>query len=161
MNLAHDVYAETNPAFCTYAVLNYVKAYLSINDSGPELPTIYLALPIAISGDLAALFEGTNKNTGLLEWLERSPQVQVGLADRINSSVEIVTESVRFSCFVNAIKIGDDARLRLGPQKPKGITLNNLDKDSVNAIRRAERLGFWFAMAGSTRNVFDSMGLTV
>ena len=71
MRVAHDMYGETNPAFRS--------------TRSPTSRTLTCQLPVALSGDLAAAFGGTNKNTGLLEWLERSPQVQVGLANRLNS----------------------------------------------------------------------------
>lgn len=161
MRLAHDVYAETNPAFCTYALVDFVKAYLSVNAAGPELPTAYLALPVALSGDLAEAFGGTNKNTGLLEWLERSPQVQVGLADRVNASMPIVTEAVRFAFFASVLSMGESVRLQVGKKNLKRSALSALDGGAAQAIKRAERLGYWFAMAGSTRNIFNIMGLTV
>lgn len=159
MRLAHDIYAETNPAFCTYVLVEFSRAYLSINLAGPELPTAYLALPVALSGDLAGAFAGTNKNTGLLEWLERSPQVQVGLAERVNASMEIVTDAVRFGCFAGALVVSHDARLQLGRKKVKKSAIGLLDDGAAQAIKRAERLGYWFATAGSTRNIFDIMGL--
>lgn len=161
MSLTHDVYAETNPAFCTYALVNFLQAYLTIKKTEPELPAVYLALPLALSGDLTTAFNGTNKNTGLLEWLERSPQVQIGLAGRINASLDIVTEAVRFGCFTKSIGIGEDARLLLGEHPIKQSAMKGLDGGAILAIKRSERLGYWFAMAGSTRNIFDSMGLTV
>ncbi len=81
MNLAHDIYSETNPAFCAHALVAFTTAFLSVNDKGPEIPAVYLALPVAMAGDLSRTFYGTNKNTGLLEWLERHPQVQIGIAN--------------------------------------------------------------------------------
>src|SRR5689334_15373976 len=98
MNVAHDVFSETNPAFCSYALAAFTAAYQSFGNEGPEVPTAYLALPLALSGDLAGTFRGTNKNTGLLEWLERSPRVQVRLTARVNASMNIVTEAIRFGC---------------------------------------------------------------
>lgn len=59
MTLAHDLYAETNPAFCTYALAEFLKAFVEIDENGPELPLAYLALPLALSEDLAGSFEGT------------------------------------------------------------------------------------------------------
>jgi hypothetical protein len=161
MKFAYDVYAETNPAFCTYALVAFVKAYLSINASGPELPIAYLALPVALSGDLAEAFGGTNKNTGLLEWLERSPQVQVGFTDRVNASMEIVTEAIRFACFTGVLSMEESARLQLGEKKLKKSAASTLDDGASRVIKHAERLGYWLAMAGSTRSIFDIMGLTV
>ncbi|QEX17997.1 hypothetical protein FRZ44_33010 [Hypericibacter terrae] len=161
MKVAHDVFSETNPAYCTYALVAFTTAYLSVNEGGPEVPLIYLALPLALSGDLAIAFRGTNKSTGLLEWLERNPRVQVGLAARGNATMEIVTEAIRFACFTRVVEFGDGGRLRLGPRKFKKSARNALSEEPAQAIKHAERLGYWFAMTGSTRGVFDMMGLTV
>jgi hypothetical protein len=161
MNVAHDVYAETNPAFCASALVEFTKAYSSVRPEGPEVPTAYLALPVALSGELAGAFGGTNKNTGLLEWLERSPQVQVGLGQRVNASLDIVTEGIRFACFARVLLMGEGAHLRLGDKKLKVSAISALGLEPAQAIKRAGRLGYWFATAGSTRTVFDIMGLTV
>lgn len=161
MMVAHDVYAETNPAFCASVLAAFTGAYVSLSEGGLELPACYIALPVALSGDLAATFNGTNRNTGLLEWLTRSPQVQVGLAERINASMNIVTEAVRFGCFAHLLVLGKDGRVCLGVQKVKKSTLNKLHDEPAQVIKHAERLGYWFAMAGSTRTAFDMMGLTV
>ena len=160
MSVAHDIYAETNPAFCACALVAFTAAYRSLNDEGPELPAAYLALPIALAGDLGRTFDGTNKNTGLLEWLERRPQVQIGLADMVNASMGIVTEGIRFGSFSRVLLVGTNGRLGLGSQKIKASAISALGDSPIRSIKRAERLGFWFASAGSTRTVFDMMGLT-
>jgi hypothetical protein len=161
MTTAHDIYSETNPAFCAYALAAFTKTYLSINANGPEVPIAYLSLPVALSGDLGRAFLGTNKNTGLLEWLERSPQVQIGLAERTNRSIDIVTEAIRFGCFTRVLKFEEGARLGIGDRKIKTNAVKALHEEPAQVLKRAERLGYWFAMAGSTRAVFDIMGLTV
>jgi hypothetical protein len=161
MKVAHDIYAETNPAFCAYALAAFTTAFLSVNDNGPEVPAAYLALPVALAGDLGPAFDGTNKNTGLLEWLDRQPQVQIGLANLINTSMDIVTEAIRFGCFSRVLVVNPGARLGLGTQKVKKRAVAALNQEPAQSIKRAERLGFWFASAGSTRTVFDIMGLTV
>jgi len=161
MRDAHDVYAETNPAFCAAALVEFTKSYISERQYGPELPVAYLALPLALSGELAGSFDKTNKKTGLLEWLERSPQVRVRLAERINASLDIVSDGIRFGCFTHLIAIGEGARLRLSDQKLKPSAINLLGAESGQVFKRADRLGHWFAAAGSTRSVFDIMGLTV
>jgi hypothetical protein len=161
MTVAHDVFAETNPAFGTYALAAFTTAYLSINSDGPELPLLYLALPLALSGDLAATFDSTNKNTGLAEWLERSPRVQIDLTARLASSMEIVTETVRLACFTRVVELRAGARLRSGASKYKRTAGNSLSEGPALVIKHAQRLGYWFAMTGSTRAVFDTMGITV
>lgn len=161
MKVAHDVYAETNPAFCTAALIEFTKAYLSVKPEGPETPLAYLALPVALSGELAGAFDGTNKNTGLLEWLERSPQVQVGLSDRVNASLDIVSDAIRFGCFTQVLVLGEGARLKLGGKKLKANVVSALGEEPAQAIKRSGRLGHWFSTAGTTRTIFDVMGLTV
>lgn len=161
MNVAHDVYAETNPAFCAAVVAGFTKAYLAEQPEGPEAPLAYVAVPLALSGDLASSFDGTNKATSLLEWLQRSPQVQVGVADRINASLQIVSDGIRLGCFVGLLAIGDGARLKLGEKAIKAAALSALGQEPQGAIKRASRLGHWFAVAGTTRTVFDAIGLTL
>ncbi|MBU8536209.1 three component ABC system middle component [Falsiroseomonas tokyonensis] len=160
MKTTHDVYAETNPAYCASVLIEFTKAYSSARPEGPETPIAYLALPVALSGELAGAFDGTNKNTGLLEWLDRSPQVQIGLAERINASMDIVTEAIRFGCFARVLVMEEGARLRLGDKKIKPSVIRALGGEPAQAIKHAGRLGYWFASAGSTRTVFDMMGLT-
>lgn len=158
--IAHDVFSETNPAFCTYVLAAFSSAYITLNEEGPEMSIPYLALPLALSGDLTSTFNGTNKNTGLLEWLERNPRIQVGLGTRVNASMQIVTEAIRFACFTRVLTFDEGARLRLGPGKLKKSAAKTLSAEPAQAIKHAERLGYWFAMVGSTRAVFDAMGLT-
>ena len=161
MKAAHDVFAETNPAFCASVLVEFTKAYSSLRPEGPEIPTAYLALPVALSGELAGTFDGTNKNTGLLEWLERSPQVQVGLAERLNASLDIVTDAIRFGCFARVIMLRENACLQLGDKTVKPSAIRALGEEPEQVTKRAGRLGNWFATAGSTRTVFDMMGLTL
>lgn len=161
MTIAHDVYAETNPAFCACALVSFTAAFISVNNDGPELPAAYLSLPIALSGDLGDSFLGTNKNTGLLEWFERSPRIQIGLAERVNGSLGIVTEAIRFGCFSHLLVLNEDARLHLGQRKVKKGAVIALSDGPAHTLKRAERLGYWFAAAGSTKTVFDMMGFTL
>lgn len=161
MRDAHDVYAETNPAFCSAVLVEFTKAYMSNQPEGPETPIAYLALPIALSGELAGTFDRTNKNTGLLEWLERSPQVQLGLAERVNASLAIVSDAIRFGCFTRILVIEGGTHLRLGDRKLKPSAMKALGDEPGQAVKRAGRLGHWFASAGSTRSAFDALGLTV
>jgi hypothetical protein len=161
MIVAHDVYSETNPAFCSHALLAFTAAFVSSKKDGPEIPLAYIALPIALAGELGHVFNGTNKNTGLFEWLNRRPEVQIGLANLINASMNIVTEAIRFGCFSRILVVSSDARLQIGTKKVKKSAIAALSEGPAGAIKRAERLGFWFASAGSTRTIFDMIGFTV
>jgi hypothetical protein len=159
--IAHDLYAETNPAFGAYLLVSFVRGFVEANPVGPELPVAYLALPLAISGDLCRTFDHTNRNTGLHEWLERSPQIEMNLAERLNSSVRFVAGAVRLGSFSHAITLTDDARLLVGPHSLKKNLASGGSSDLARCVRYAERLGYWFAKAGSTKTIYDIMGLTL
>lgn len=159
--IAHDLYAETNPAFGAYLLVSFVRGFTEANDKGPELPVAYLTLPLAISGDLNASFKSTNRTTGLQEWLERNPQIEVDLAERLNSSMGFVAEAVRLGCFSRVVHLGKNARLSLGEQMLKKNLAAGLSEDLARSVRHADRLGFWCAVAGSTKTIYDMMGLTL
>ncbi len=161
MIIAHDIFSETNPAFCAIVLAAFTKAFVSTNANGPELPVVYLSLPIALSGDLSNTFDGTNKKTGLLEWLSRNPQAQIGFTERVNKSMSVVTKAIQFGCFSRVLILDEEARLHLGDNQIKNISIKSLSEGSANALKRAERLGYWFAAAGSTKTVFDMMDITV
>lgn len=159
--IAHDLYAETNPAFGAYLLISFVRGFVEVAPSGPELPVAYLALPLAVSGDLAPTFDHTNRKTGLREWLERSPQIEVGLAERLNSSIDFVAGAVRLGCFSHAVNLTDGARLMVGTRALKKELASGLSSDLAKSVRYADRLGYWFAAAGSTKTIYDMMGLTL
>jgi len=161
MRIAHDIYSETNPAFWAFALLAFIDAYTVTKGQGPDLPIAYLALPIALSADLGPSFDGTNKKTGLQVWLQRRPEVQVALAARVNASLGIVTDAIRLSAFSGVAVVGADGRLGMGQHMVKAGAIKALSEGPAQAIKRAARVGCWFADAGSTRTVFDMMGLTV
>lgn len=159
MEIAHDIFAETNPAYCACLLATFVRAYRTRSGSVPDITLCYAALPLALSGDLAPTFERTNRKTGLLEWLHRSPVIQIRLADRVNGSLDIVTEAIRFACFSNLLAITAEGKVAPGASSlPKHLKLQ-LMQDTWNIFDNIDRLGHWFAMAGSTRTVFNLMGL--
>ena len=161
MIVAHDVFSEINPAFCAYILRSFTSAFITISDQGPEVPLAYLSLPFALSGDLGKTFRSTNKNTGLLEWVERNPEIHIGLAERVNRCLAIVTDAMRFGCFSQILTINDRAQFHPGGRKVKKSAVTKLSEAPANSLKRAERLGYWFAAAGSTKTIFDIMDLTV
>ncbi len=81
-----------------------------------------------------------------------------GIRDHL---ARIDDEAVRFSAFIGVVTVEADGRLKIGPEKLKASAAKALTDQPAQALKRAERLGYWFADAGSTRTVFDTMGLTV
>lgn len=159
MAIAHDIYAETNPAYCAALLTHFVSEYCSRSNTPPELTLCYAALPLALSGDLASTFAGTNRKTGLLEWLHRSPFIQIRLADRVNGSLDIVTDAIRFACFSRVLAVDAEGRLVLGTSPLRKSLSKQLGEETQKVFKNIDCLGCWFALAGTTRTVFDMMGL--
>ncbi|MDQ1193803.1 hypothetical protein QE419_002569 [Brevundimonas vesicularis] len=159
--IAHDVYAETNPAWITWVLSSFARGFGEAGTQGVDLPLAYLALPICLSGDLLCTFDGTNKKTGLREWIERNPQIQLELGERLNGSLGLVSEAVRFGCFTKAVKLDTEGRLLPGSLPLKTDLAKGLSPELAGPVKRADRLGYWMGMAGSTKTVFDIVGISL
>ena len=158
--IAHDIFAETNPAFCAHVLVAFTTSFQETWPAGPEAPLAYLALPLVVSNELAQTFDGTNRNTGLSVWLDRNPGILVGLASRVDASLDIVTEALRFGCFAQVLS-WQGAHILRGLAPMKKVTSAGSGEAVAGAMKRAERMGYWLAAVGSQRAVFSMMGLTV
>ncbi|MDA7084775.1 DUF6521 family protein [Pseudomonas sp. SA3-5] len=161
MKVAHDLYAETNPAFCAYLLATFTSAYEEEKSVSPEMVLCYTALPLALSGDLEHTFNGTNKATGLLEWLQRHPEIQIELSIRINSSMDIVTEAIQYGCFAQLLTLTEEGQLQTGTKATNKAAINRLSMENQAAFKQAKLLGAWLASAGTARTTLNMMGLTV
>jgi len=161
MRVAHDLYAETNPAFCAYLLAMFVSTYKAEKDIDPQVVLSYAALPLALSGDLEYTFNGTNKTTGLLEWLHRFPVIQIELSTRINASLDIVTEAIQYGCFANLLKLNTEGQLQCGSKSINKAAIKRLSNENFASFKQAQLLGAWFAKAGTARTTLNMMGLTV
>lgn len=161
MRIAHDLYAETNPAFCTYAAFGFCREYCSVNPEGPTVSLLYLALPIAMSRDAERSFSETNKRTGLLAWVNRYPDVRLNLSTRLDASLGIVSASLRLGLISRVLALSDVAAINLGPRVPSKAPVNRLPQEPKNVIRRAERLGYWMGEGGSAGSIFSALGVTL
>lgn len=159
--IAHDIYAETNPAWVAWVLCSFIRGFSQVDPHGVDVPVAYLAVPICLSGDLLGTFDGTNKKTGLREWIERSPQIQIELGDRVNGSMDLVSDAVRLGCFSKAVQMSAEGRLLAGPLPLKTDLAQGLSPDLAGPVKRADRLGYWMAGAGSTKTIFDILGLSL
>jgi hypothetical protein len=158
MRIAFDLYAQTNPAFCAAVLAEFCETYRKRIDTSPSLVTAYLILPITMSEDLAPTFEGTNARTGFSVWLHRNPQLCDGLAKRVNGTLPVTTEAIRFGCISKQLILGTDGLLSsLNRKLPKTMSDGAIDP----AFLRARLLGAWIAEAGSPRAVMEGFGVSV
>lgn len=161
MTIAHDLYAETNPAFGAYAAIAFCREYLSASAKNPSIALFYLALPIAMSRDTEASFLGTNIRTGFLAWLNRHPEVRLNLGARLDASLRLVSASMKLGLMANALVLVEGGTVGLGPEPPVNASVARLPAEPKKVIRRAERLGGWMGEAGSAGSIFSAFGVTL
>lgn len=158
MNATHDVHAETNPGYCAVSIAHFVKAYREVSYQDPILALAYIALPLILSDDLSSTFEGCNAQTGLLMWLERNPRITVRLGSRINPSLPICTDAIRYGCFSGILLLNQTGNLVAGPDKLPTEKAANI---ASGAFKRARLLGRWFGGVGSARAVCEFLGVSI
>lgn len=160
MIFSRDVFAETNPAFYSAIFWQFCSAYKQehTHQRPPAIPLIYLVVPLAISEDLGATFEGCNRDTGLPLWLNRSPQITIDLAKKVNSTLELTTAAVRFGCLTGLLHIAPTGDLDSAKKKfPTAVSTGIASK----ALKRARLLGIWMATMGSPRAVLEALEVSV
>lgn len=159
MIIAHDLFAETNPAFGVFTIVAFCRSFLERSENAPMVALLYLAVPIALSGDVQASFSGTNSRTGLLAWLNRYPEIHLGLGARLDASVPIVSASVKLGLASRALVLGENGIIGLGSNAPAKVHAERLPLEAKQVIKRAERLGTWMAEAGTAGSIFSAFGV--
>lgn len=160
MTVAHDLFAETNPAFGVFTIVGFCRSFREASEKAPAVALLYLAVPIALSGDTQTSFSDTNSRTGLLAWLNRYPEIRLDLGARLDASLPIVSASVKLGLASRALELGKGGVIRLGSSVPSKAHVERLPPEPRQVIRRAERLGTWMAGAGTTGSIFSAFGVT-
>jgi hypothetical protein len=159
MTGAHDLFAETNPAFGVFVIVGFCRSFREVSETAPAIALLYLAVPIAMSGDTQASFSETNSRTGLLAWLNRYPEIRLDLGARLDASLPIVSASVKLGLTTRALELGVGGVIGLGSQVPAKTHVDRLPRDPKQVVRRAERLGAWMAGAGTIGSIFSAFGV--
>lgn len=98
---ALDVYALTNPAFWGLAVAQFVRGFANgargSSKATCPYPLLFLPMPLAFSQEALARFEGTNRKTGFVSWLERHPIIRATAPAEIRSSRTYTQRAVTFA----------------------------------------------------------------
>ncbi|MCG9524928.1 DUF6521 family protein [Providencia rettgeri] len=156
MIVTHDIYAETNPAFCSLVISQFCNYYKLSVGKNPNIVLVYLILPLVLSNDLDQTFLKTNIKTGLLVWLDRNPSILINLDRRINSTLDISTEAIKFGCLTTILNLEDDGTISADIS-----TLPRIKNNNAIMIKKSRQLGYWFSEMGSARATLEAMGLSL
>lgn len=153
-----DTFAATNPAFCSLVLRAFSEGYTQGDPQGVPLPLILIPLPLVLSNDIAQTLQSTNSATGLLPWIARTPEVTVGMAERLTKTAAFSREALLFGLRYRILSVTPSGRV-----VPESIGLTRKLKfpasaDPGRAINLANRLGIWAAEVGSPQTIFVTLG---
>lgn len=150
-----DIFAETNPAFCSLIIHHFCRGYYFETKCGVPFPLLILPLPIILSKELEKSFLGTNAKTGFFKWIENNPEIILELTERINGSREFLKPAIEFGIFKKIFQINDSGLLvviEANLNKNKNVELETLFKHS-------EKFGKWIGQVNSTKTIFNHLGI--
>lgn len=158
MRAAYDLYAETNPAFVSFLLYRFVKSHSDGGGETPHISLAYLVVPLALSQRLEPSFSSTNAATGFLSWLNRFPEVRIGLQQDIDVARDVTAQGLRAALFSQLLELGSNGTVQLGgANKPPENTKSKMSNIPKQAVSRAERLGKWMSSAGGPAAIFSAL----
>lgn len=154
-----DVYAATNPAFGALALHAFCSAFTSDGrQSKPSYPILFLVLPILFSRKGIATFDGTNVTTGFFEWLDRHPELKLGLAENIRSGIPYTKAALRFA-IRHHLLCTDGYEYSPTSNAPWKQYKWSASDERGHFINCAKRLGSWVAKVPNETTVFHALGV--
>ena len=161
MTISYDLYAETNPAFVSFLLYRFVKSFSDGTSDAPHISLAYLAVPLAMSERLETSFASTSATTGLLAWLNRFPDIRVGLQRDLAHSKPVTAAGLRAALHSQLLNIKPDGTLGIGvAKKPPENAKGKLSSGPKYAVSRAERLGVWMSKVGGPALIFSALEVT-
>jgi len=154
MNKNIDIYAETNPAFCSLVLLSFINAYYTETGRSISFPLLLLPIPIVLSGDLNKSFDKTTKRTSFFTWIERNPNIRFNLAERIQNSADYIKPAIEYGFYKGIFKLSDKGGVIPEINAVKKYQTNPVTKVT---FKKAEKLGYWLSQVNSERTIFNHL----
>ena len=161
-NRAQEEANHFNPAYCGALIYEFVRAYEKEAPTPPNYALIFCALPVAMHAPTRDRLPRTTL-TGLFPWLERTPAVRIGFADRARGLAPYLREAIQFALARNALVVNESGCIALGSKRasftPK--VLDYMTSDIRNTVTATRMVGRWFAASGDTSTILAAWGVRV
>jgi hypothetical protein len=152
-----DIFAETNPAFCSIVLFNFLSGYKRETNDGAPFPLLIFPLPILLSGDTSKTFEGTNRMTGFYRWLENNNEIILNLPERIEESFEYLKPAIEFGFSKELFSLSDNGLIGPIEQNIK----NKYSHAIIDQLKYAARMGSWFGQINSIKTIYNCLGVAI
>jgi hypothetical protein len=149
----------TNPALGSALLWAFLEA-AEDGGRGVEFSILFLPLPILLSSSLTTRFEGTNSRTGFYAWLDRNPELSVGMGERVARTAPLPRRALLYGAQIDAITADGEGRFR-ATRAVREAALRRAGEAVRPLFPLAKRFGGWVGAVGSSRDVLYAFGLTV
>jgi len=153
-----DIFAETNPAFCSLVLLSFCEGYVEQAKSGVPYPLLILPIPIVLSGDLYPTFDGTIVTTGFFSWVKNNPNIVIEMTERLEDSYEFVRPAIEFAVGKRIIGFTNE-----GLVQPYMESVSNYTnaKHVSSYFKLSKRLGHWLGEIKSVKTIYNHLGIQI
>lgn len=156
---SYDIFAETNPAFCAVTLFKFCDGYEKESGNAVDYPLIFLALPIILSSELNNNFQNTQVNTGLYRWVERTPELLIGLSELVQETVDYTKSAIQFGVAKKVLGVNGQGQF-FAITEGISIKPSELTPYTKMAFNNSFRFGQWLGQVDSTVTIFNFLGLS-
>lgn len=147
-----------NPPFCGLLLYMAAKGYVE----GPEvrlpLSLSYLVLPIILHKHTRETLP-INTRTPFLTWLNRNPQVFVGLGERARSLQPFSANGLKVNLLYKVF-VWEDCGFQVNKNYRYISNLRNRTTIEVyECVKKSKLLGKWFSVSGTPATIYSALGI--
>jgi hypothetical protein len=153
-----DVFATTNPAYCSLVLRAFVEGYMQGDKEGVPLPLVILPLPLVATESIANTLASTNASTGLLPWISRNPEVTIGMSERLAKTAGFSQDGLLFGIRFGILTISKAGRVITADAGLKKKLKLPATEEPGRGIALSRRIGIWAGQVQSPETVFISLG---
>jgi hypothetical protein len=150
-----EITNNLNPAFCGEIIRRCLYKYQTMTKKHLPVTLSYLILPIVLHKDTREAIGNTRKE--MHPWLQENPQVKVDFAKRVKGFEQITNETLIFLTQDLSIQMYTGS-IEILHFRPKPITIFS-SEEVKDCMRKAERVGQWFARAGDPASIYIMWGI--
>ena len=148
-----------NPAFTGAALRMAVSGYCREANVGMPFELAFLVFPIALHGATRSRLPRA-VSTLLHTWLQENRDVVVQFPERTRSLVPFTKEAIVFDCQRGVLTVDDGGTLHPGDTSlKKVVSYTSVSGEIKEALSRAEFVGRWFALSGTSVTILTLLGV--
>jgi hypothetical protein len=148
-----------NPAFLSVLIARASSGYKEEADAAFPFSLAFLTLPLILHRTTRERLPHTTR-TRMTAWLQDSPDVRVGFAERTRALVPYAREAIIFALYNGALRLTESGDIETTSPRLISRELRGSDMDEANeCLRRASFVGRWLARAGSASTVYALWGI--